>query len=892
MRTFGARIMGIRVLQRTGRILSIAMACATVGVVLFLPHPASAQVLNSVTQGIAEIIGGLLSLLIWFVGLLFLAAVYVLTIVAQYNGFIDAPAVVTGWVIVRDVANMFFIVVLLIIAFATILNISSYKYQQMLPQLLIAAVLINFSKTIAGIFIDFSQVVTLTFVNGFAAAAGGNFASMFQIHKMFNVNPGANESLGGLKIVGGYLLGLFLMLMALAVVLVIIVILTFRIVMLWALVVLSPLPYLLRILPKRGQQYGNKWWDEFFNYLIVGPVLAFFLWLALTSLGGGEVAQSFRGPGTIGGSDAELSEFNTIGTESSGVDSLISFVVAMAMLVAGLKIAGESGVVGAGAANLARQKLASYGKRYAYNVSGARAVRSMAARGVQSDRAQKLLSKTAAMRIPLASGLATSGLMAVKGARKKREEDAAKRIGVIKNVRDLGRTVQPKGVFGKATAAISRLGASGYYEQQEAQKRLPSAIADAGARGKAVHGMEPKDLQAMDVGELRRLSTMSEEEGGLTATQRLHLLERGSIGQQQAVGLRRGETSFRSAQRNYESDRYQHHLTAQPNTKAGQAEAKRLAREDAERDVLSVIAPRPRIDAGLTDESDPNFMNGKTRSDVMGKEQSGTIMDEGRYETTRQAIARSTGGSEDAFYRSPEYKNNKQDYYDQRQYSTVKKSYDQQRKAKDERGRNRVSGVASLTAQAREAPGGALPTATLLVRFEDIPELRHVVAQEDHTVTDPVQKTALMVGMEDAMETDGYERSAIDEAMLAVRNASVLHLRNTGTEDNEAASRLAVIREAVRQQLTGLASSNPTAFTNLESEMRRIVPTLTAQMQTALSDPALSDADAMKEYVARALANSQLGRATDPQTNSTMMRMLARMGLNVNKTFKVSPNEE
>ncbi|MFH1430578.1 MAG: hypothetical protein ABIG71_03600, partial [Candidatus Uhrbacteria bacterium] len=268
----------VRIQGRMWHLFALTGALVVVFVALTAPHLAFA--IDAATVG--GIIAFGTQILTYFVGKLLLMAIYALTIIAQYNGFLNSSVVATGWVVVRDVANMFFIVLLLLIAFATILNLSSYKYQQMLPQLIISAVLINFSRTIAGIFIDISQVIMLTFVYGFAAAAGGNFTSMFGISSLMSISPDGGP-VAVMQVVGAYLLALFMVSIALVVVLVMIAILAFRIVMLWALVVLSPIPYLLRIFPKRGQRYGQMWWDEFFNYLMVGPVLAFFLWLSLAS---------------------------------------------------------------------------------------------------------------------------------------------------------------------------------------------------------------------------------------------------------------------------------------------------------------------------------------------------------------------------------------------------------------------------------------------------------------------------------------------------------------------------------------------------------------------------------------------------------------------------------
>src|SRR3989339_945464 len=99
---------------------------------------------------------------------------WLLMILAQYNNFIHEKGVVTGWTALRDLANMFFILILLIISFATIIRAQGYGYKQTLSRLIIVAILINFSRMIVGVLIDFSQVIMLTFVSAFKEVAAGN----------------------------------------------------------------------------------------------------------------------------------------------------------------------------------------------------------------------------------------------------------------------------------------------------------------------------------------------------------------------------------------------------------------------------------------------------------------------------------------------------------------------------------------------------------------------------------------------------------------------------------------------------------------------------------------------------------------------------------------------
>ncbi len=65
--------------------------------------------------------------------------------------------VTSGWVIVRDIVNIVFVLAMLVIAFATILRIQDYQFKALLPKLLFAAFLVNFSKTIALTMVKFSD---------------------------------------------------------------------------------------------------------------------------------------------------------------------------------------------------------------------------------------------------------------------------------------------------------------------------------------------------------------------------------------------------------------------------------------------------------------------------------------------------------------------------------------------------------------------------------------------------------------------------------------------------------------------------------------------------------------------------------------------------------------
>ena len=71
-------------------------------------YPAFAYLLEAISALIGQI-------LLWAIDLLIQ--------VSKYNSFLDANVVSIGWVLVRDVANMFFILIMLVIAFGTMLKL-------------------------------------------------------------------------------------------------------------------------------------------------------------------------------------------------------------------------------------------------------------------------------------------------------------------------------------------------------------------------------------------------------------------------------------------------------------------------------------------------------------------------------------------------------------------------------------------------------------------------------------------------------------------------------------------------------------------------------------------------------------------------------------------------
>ncbi len=319
---------------------------------------------------IFAIVGGLSALWTWVVGGILVNVLQGLLAVASYNEFIGSTAVTNGWVVVRDVTNMFFVIYLLMIAIGTILGGQffggRYSAEQALPKFVMAAILINFSKTVCGIIIDIAQVVMLTFVGPIASGAGaGNFIAMLGIPSFLNISKDLINNIASTtvptQVTLSLVLGAIFVTVALMIVVAMVIILLFRIVALWFYIVLSPMIFFLQFFPA-GESLGREYWNKFTKEVMIGPIMAFFLWLSLTvvaAMGGSQatdiaiVNELGGGFGAAEGIADSRDEGNPFANYVGSLAGTMSFLLGIVMLMTTLKFAQEWGVAGGNAAGKA-----------------------------------------------------------------------------------------------------------------------------------------------------------------------------------------------------------------------------------------------------------------------------------------------------------------------------------------------------------------------------------------------------------------------------------------------------------------------------------------------------------------------------------------------------------
>jgi len=253
-----------------------------------------------------------------------------------YN-FVGNDMIRQGWIVVRDVCNLFFLLALLFIAICTILKIEKYHAKKTLLMLIIMALLINFSKPIAIFIFDGSQLLMnffLTQINGNQQSASAMYSAASKIADSVysNIPKYFGSRLGSPEIALVYLFStIFLFMLAVAFI-VIAIFLIIRIVAVMLLIIVSPLAFFAAAIPDFNK-ISSGWWDAMFKYCYYGPAAAFFLLLA-TKLQG-----SLPNLGNLNmGGDAGLSAI---------ISNMVQYLLVIVFLYASVIMSNKFGIYAA-----------------------------------------------------------------------------------------------------------------------------------------------------------------------------------------------------------------------------------------------------------------------------------------------------------------------------------------------------------------------------------------------------------------------------------------------------------------------------------------------------------------------------------------------------------------
>ena len=349
----------------------------------------------------------------------------------RFNAHIfDSPTVQIGFSVSLAIANLGFVLGIIIIALATILRNQTYGIKQLLWKLVLMAVLVNFGLVITSPIVSFSDSMTNYFLtavagNGIDGAQGfvNNLTNAFQPQAVatptvnptniiqkgcttalafspFGPLPGATELCSKLTQVAtgqqpqaqdtflqSFLASVFSVVLSAIIAftfLTLAVLLLVRYAAMGILLVLLPLAWLTWIFPRFSSNF-SKWWSEFVRWTFFPAMALFFVYLAFqtASLGTTSGAQYMRTTAALqagagSGPEAGLAiQTGTVGPIQQAADEALLAALMIGGLMAAGSLSGKAGGVVINGAKSAAGFVGGYvgkqtkkGARLAYQKAG------------------------------------------------------------------------------------------------------------------------------------------------------------------------------------------------------------------------------------------------------------------------------------------------------------------------------------------------------------------------------------------------------------------------------------------------------------------------------------------------------------------------------------------
>lgn len=195
----------------------------------------------------------------------------------------ETRGVYDAWVIMRNLANIAFVIVFLIVIFSQLtgVGVTNYGVKKLLPRLVIAAILVNASYWICAIAVDLSNVLGASVGNifeglGASLPAGPNTLSIFNTGEGWAGIAGgiiAGTVLGGAALYVGLSALLPALIAALLAIVTVFLVLTIRQALIILLIVIAPLAFVAFLLPNTEELF-KKWRQLLQTLLLMYPIIA------------------------------------------------------------------------------------------------------------------------------------------------------------------------------------------------------------------------------------------------------------------------------------------------------------------------------------------------------------------------------------------------------------------------------------------------------------------------------------------------------------------------------------------------------------------------------------------------------------------------------------------
>ena len=323
-----------------------------------------------VAYSLSNLVGLIISFVAWFIQI---------GLQLRLNVF-NSPAVQAGFAACLSLANLGFVLVLIIMALATILHQESYGYKKTFWRVIIMAILINFALVITAPIVGFANDMTTYFINSVNGGSAGvvtfvntlaqqSSPAVVQAPSNCGSTTSANSGTQNSGVLSQQALSQLcqnqsttkspattftqaLLSVAFSIIFQLIIVIAFAsiavlifmsYIWLTILLILAPFAWIAWIFPKYSNKF-SEWWSNFFKWTFTPAFAMFFIWLAGT-IQNSSTYFSTVGQTATGGAPATQTAVAAIATaigSSAALNQFITNGVVLSIMIGGLAAASST----------------------------------------------------------------------------------------------------------------------------------------------------------------------------------------------------------------------------------------------------------------------------------------------------------------------------------------------------------------------------------------------------------------------------------------------------------------------------------------------------------------------------------------------------------------------
>ncbi len=283
-------------------------ADALIGIDVFSFFSSALEGIEELSEVSTQFIQAMFLLFVVSSGFLMISAYLLQWVIVDFPIGLQNVLVQKGWTFTLSLANLSFIIIFVIIALSFILKRDTFQTKKTLINLVLVALLINFSLVMIGGMLDIAQIfyntilgdgtnLVLDSISGLMGGVGGTIASLMGFilallaaYSIPIIAPAAQVGTVALVFstvfaptIAHWILQISLNFIIGGIYFLYFFYFACRIFVIWFLAVLAPLAFISLILPQT-KQYWKEWFDHLTEWIGVGLLLLFYLVLGIKLL--------------------------------------------------------------------------------------------------------------------------------------------------------------------------------------------------------------------------------------------------------------------------------------------------------------------------------------------------------------------------------------------------------------------------------------------------------------------------------------------------------------------------------------------------------------------------------------------------------------------------------